>query len=173
MKKILSVLLAICVLATFAFFAVGSSDDSSASVSQGEGAENSDSSSEAQTLTVNVGDTLTTDFLKITYSECVEYKDYNEFSAPESGNTVYRLKVDIENISDSDQFVSTWDYTCYADDNAADEYYYGDNSLSATISAGRKTSGYIYFEVPKDAENIEVEYETDFWSSKKAIFVVK
>ena len=37
MKKILSVLLAVIVLATFAFFAVGSSDDSSATVSQGEG----------------------------------------------------------------------------------------------------------------------------------------
>ena len=34
-------------------------------------------------------------------------------------------------------------------------------------------SGYMYFEVPKDAEKIEVEYETDYWTSNKAIFVVE
>ena len=54
------------------------------------------------------------------------------------------------------------------------EAYYGaDEELSATLSAGRTTSGKVYFEVPKDAESIEFEYEMDFWDSKKAIFVVK
>ena len=62
---------------------------------------------------------------------------------------------------------------CYADDVAAEQYYYADDQLSATISSGRKTNGYVYFEVPKDAQNIEVEYETDFWSGNKAIFVVQ
>lgn len=42
-----------------------------------------------------------------------------------------------------------------------------------TLSSGRKTEGYIYFTVPTNAEEIEIEYETSFWTDKKAIFVVE
>lgn len=45
--------------------------------------------------------------------------------------------------------------------------------LDATLSAGKKTKGSVFFEVPKDAKNITVEYETNFWTENKIIFVVK
>lgn len=174
MKKILSIILAVCVLATFAFFAVGSSDDDSASVSQGEGLTDGASSTENETLTVNVGDVLTTNTLKITYLACEDYTGYNEYLGPKDGYKVVALKLEAENISSSDTYLSMFEFSCYADDVAMEEFIYGDDLFSSdVISSGRKMSGYIYFEVPKDAENIEVEYETDYWSSKKAIFVVE
>ena len=174
MKKILSVLLAVIVLATFAFFAVGSSDDSSASVSQGEGVTDGNKTEESKPLTVKVGDVLTTDSLKITYADCGVYTDYNEYMGPEKGNKIVYLKLEAENIGSTDTYLSMFEFSCYADDVAMDEYIYGDNLFSSdAISSGRKMSGYMYFEVPKDAEKIEVEYETDYWTSNKAIFVVE
>ena len=174
MKKILSILLAVCVLATFAVFAVGSSDDSSASVSQGDGVTDGNSANENQSLIVKVGDVLTTDSLKITYTDCGEYTDYDEYFGPKSGNKIVYLKLEAENISSTDTYLSMFEFSCYADDVAAEEYIYGDKLFSTdVISSGRKMSGYMYFEVPKDAEVIEVEYETDYWDSQKAIFVVE
>lgn len=174
MKKILAILMAVCVLATFTFFAVGSSDDSSASFSQGDGVTDDNSADENQSLTVKVGDVLTTDTLKITYADCGEYTDYDEYFGPKSGNKIVYLKLEAENIGSSDTYLSMFEFACYADDVAAEEYIYGDNLFSTdVISSGRKMSGYMYFEVPKDAEAIEVEYETDYWDTQKAIFVVE
>ena len=174
MKKILSVLLAVIVLATFAFFAVGSSDDSSASVSQGDGVTNSNSTEDNKPLTVKVGDVLTTDNLKITYLDSGVYTDYNEYMGPEKGNKIVYIKLQAENIGNTDAYLSMFEFSCYADDVAMEDYIYGDNLFSSdVISSGRKMSGYMYFEVPKDAENIEIEYETDYWTSNKAIFVVE
>ena len=79
----------------------------------------------------------------------------------------------MKNNGSTDFYISSFEFNCYADDAAAEEYYVADDIISATLSGGRSTSGYVYFEVPKDAEYIEVEYETNFWTSKKAIFVVE
>ena len=85
-----------------------------------------------------------------------------------------RLTFEIENISSTDQIVSVYDFKCYSDDVASSAYYYGDNGLSTTtLSSGRKATGNVYFEVPQNANSIDVEYETNYWSGNKAIFVVK
>lgn len=171
MKKICSVLLTILILGVFTCFALGSGSDDS-SVSSGDGASATAPQSE-QSLTANVGDTLTTETLKITYTACEDFTGYSQYTAPKSGNKIVRLSFSVENIGSSDRFISYMDFKCYADDVAAESYYFADDELSATISSGRKTTGCVYFEVPKDAQSIEVEYETDFWSGNKAIFVVK
>lgn len=171
MKKICSVLLAILILGVFTCFALGSGSDN-ASVSSDDGVSAAASQNE-QALTANVGDTLTTETLKITYTACEDFTGYSQYAAPKSGNKIVRLSFSVENIGSSDRFISYMDFKCYADDVAAEGYYYADDDLSATISSGRKTTGCVYFEVPKDAQSIEVEYETDFWSGNKAIFVVK
>ena len=72
------------------------------------------------------------------------------------------VKFNAENIGEDDQYVSYLDFNCYADDVAMEEnYLVFDNyeNLSATISKGKKTNGYIFFEVPKNAETIVLEYE--------------
>ncbi len=52
--------------------------------------------------------------------------------------------------------------------------YTGDDILSfGSLSSGRKISGYVYYEVPVNATSIEVEYETSFWTNKKAYFIVQ
>ena len=173
MKKILSILLAIVVLATFAFFAIGSSDDSSASVSQGDGSATGDSATPSGNVTVKVGDVLKTSNLEITYNASGEYTGYSQYLAPADGNKIIYIDLGAKNIGESDAYISYFDFNCYADDVAVEAYYGTDDGISATLSAGRSTTGKVYFEVPKDAAVIEIEYETDFWDDQKAVFVVE
>lgn len=66
------------------------------------------------------------------------------------------------------------DWECYADNAKVDQTYIGDNNgLDATLSAGRETQGTIYYEVPADAQNVELEYDINYWQSDKIIFVGK
>lgn len=175
MKKFLSIFLAITILLSFAFFAIASSDEDSATVSPGEASEIFDDSgaSSLQTLTVKVGEMLTTSNLEITFNETGNYTEYSQYSAPKDGYKIIYIDVSAKNIGESDAYISYYDFNCYADDVATDAYYLTDDGISATLSAGRQTTGRAYFEVPVDAESIEIEYETDFWSDKKAVFVVK
>ena len=121
-----------------------------------------------------VGDTLTTSKLKITFQKVEVWSGYNQYSPPKDGYKILRAYFVIENISSSDEGVGSWDFDCYADGLAVDEYYFGDDALAGfdSISAGRKMQGYLYYEVPVNSNKIEIEYETNSWTSDKVIFEV-
>ncbi len=176
MKKFSSVFGIIAVILIFSLFAIGSGSDK-ASVSSDNASDNNKTTTQKaeEPVKVKVGETLTTDTLKITYKSCSDSKE-KEYAPPASGNKVIKLTFEIENISSSDRLVSASDFKCYADDTAMSDYYsfsFNDYLSTTTISAGRKATGSIYFEVPKNANSIDVEYETNYWSGNKAIFVVK
>ena len=50
------------------------------------------------------------------------------------------------------------------------QYYSIEPALSATLSAGRFTTGKIVFEVPQNANDIEAEYEANWITDKKIRF---
>lgn len=118
------------------------------------------------------GDSVYDGNLKITYVSAEEWNGYDQYFGPKNGNKIIRLKFDFVNEGDTDTYINSFD--CYADNKATESYYSGDETLPIfeMLSAGRTTSGYIYFEVPENAENIEIEYEVNAWSDKKAIFEV-
>lgn len=119
-----------------------------------------------------IGDTIEDGNKKITFISSGDYVEENEFMQPSDGNKYIFLQFAFENTSSSsDTSISFYSFDCYADGYAADMYYAGDDTLSATLSAGRATTGYIYFEVPIDAESIEVEYETNAFTEKKIKFI--
>lgn len=174
MKKFSPVFGIIAVILIFSLFAIGSGSDK-ASVSSDSASDNSKTTTQKadEPVKVKVGETLTTNTLKITYKSSADDKGAQYFPAA-SGNKIIKLTFEIENISSTDQIVSVYDFKCYSDDVASSAYYYGDNGLSTTtLSAGRKATGNVYFEVPQNANSIDVEYETNYWSGNKAIFVVK
>ena len=41
--------------------------------------------------------------------------------------------------------------------------------LGATVGIGKKTVGYLFYEVPQDANNIEIDYEAEFWTDGNSI----
>lgn len=123
----------------------------------------------------NVGDVLDTGKLKITFQKAEDFTDVKEHFQPAEGNKVVRAYFIVENISSSDQSISSFNFDCYADGSSAEEYIWNSDDMldTTTLSSGRKTKGYVYYEVPADAESIEIEYETSYWTQEKAIFVVK
>lgn len=122
-----------------------------------------------------VGDVVETENFKITFVSAGVYESDNEFLQPKDGYEYWQFELKFENISDTDQAVSSMmDWECYADNSKVDQSWVGDDSgLDATLSMGRETQGTIYFEVPQDAQSVELEYDVNFWQSDKIIFVGK
>lgn len=119
-----------------------------------------------------VGDSLIDGDTKIVYMSSGDYVEDNEYLQPEDGKKYIYLQFAFENISDkSDISISFYSFNCFADGYAMDMYYGGDEDLSATLSAGRATTGYVYFEVPVDAAEIEVEYETNIFTNSRIKFI--
>ena len=119
-----------------------------------------------------VGDVIEDGNTKIVFMSSGDYVEENEFMQPADGKKYIFLQFAFENTSKtSDTSISFYSFECYADGYAAEMYYGGNDDLSATLSAGRATTGYLYFEVPVDAEVIEVEYETNIFTEKKIKFI--
>jgi len=156
----------------------GKSDESkvataNTSVSASSAAESKETSSR-QTV-YRVGDVVDANGLKITYKKAEKWESDNQFIHPADGNMFIRVFFSIQNTSSSDKTIGSFDFDCYADDVKMEDCYYGDDALTSisTISSGRSAEGYIYFEVPQKAKNIDVEYETSWWTNQKALFKVE
>lgn len=119
-----------------------------------------------------VGDTVETEDLRITFLKAEPYTE--EYDEPAKGHEFYKFEFEFVNISDSDQYVSSLDFNCYADGYDMESAYSSkDKDLDATLSAGKKTKGVVCFEIPKDAKDISLEYETNYWNESKVCFEVK
>ncbi len=117
---------------------------------------------------------------KITMTEVnTNFKDYGPYEKPADGKKIIMAKFEIENINkEKDElYISSAEFNASADDVVADTYYslkkkY--NDFSATVGKGKKTTGYVFYEVPKNAEKITIEYNANFWVDGNAIeFIVK
>lgn len=121
-----------------------------------------------------VGDVVETSNLKISFLSASEYVPDNEFITPKDGYMYYRMEFEFENIGDTDTTISSMmNWECYADDYSVDQSWIEDDQIDATISAGKKVKGAVYFEVPKEAKSIVLEYKTNFWTENKVVFIVK
>ena len=175
------VIIAVVLIALISSVSGGGNDNADASVNTGieqtnDDANNKTTEKTAETTTVkstfSVGESVTDGVLKITYVSAEEWTGYNQYSKPADGNKVIKVSFDFVNEGSVDAYINT--FYCYADNQAASDYYYVDDYFTVfTLSAGRSTSGNFYFEVPADAEEIELEYEVNAWTDKKAIFKVE
>ena len=170
------VLIVIVAIALISAVSGDGSDDSDTPANNDSVVQSDETTTAAETTTVKTnfipGDSVYDGKLKITYVSAEEWNGYDQYFGPKNGNKIIRLKFDFVNEGDTDAYINSFD--CYADNQAAEDYFYADDQLPLLemLSTGRTTSGYIYFEVPENAENIEVEYEVNAWSDKKAIFEV-
>lgn len=157
----------------------GSKSESDSNVSgtpkEAESTDSNETSSSDEQETVAVGQTYDNDGLKITYANLdLNYKDYNEFQAPSDGKKYIAATFTYENTGDSDKYVDIYEFDCYADNTTAEQAYISDdNFINTNLSAGRNVTFTVFFEVPQDAQSIELEYQPSFWSDKKVIFAVQ
>jgi hypothetical protein len=128
---------------------------------------------------VYVGDSFEHNGLKVTINSAdLDFTDYDDtygWHTPNSGDKYIMVSVTFENNSDSDKYVSLYDFDCYADNATCDQTYGLDDNdfMNTNLSSGRNVSFKVYFEVPKDAQSIELEYETNSWSDERVVIVLQ
>ena len=127
-----------------------------------------------------VNETFQNKYEKITMTEVnTNFTDYSKYLKPKDGNKVVIVKYEVENINDENDelYVSSLDFNAYADGVAVDSFYTGNdnyNDLTATVGKGKKTIGYVSYEVPVNAQKITVEYNANFWVDGNTIeFVIQ
>ena len=122
-----------------------------------------------------VGETFKDDEIAIKFVAVDEnFKGYSEYAQIETGYKIIRAEFEFENIGTSSQYISSYDFECYADGNNCDSFWsVEDSSFSTTLSSGKKEKGAVYFEVPENSESISLEYNVDTWNDEIVEFIVK
>ena len=165
-------IVAIIIFVFASFIFDGDDSDKPKKVENSQETEAVDNATEANEEVFKVGDVVETEDLRITFLKAESFK--NEYDEASKGNEYYKFEFEFENISDSDQYISSADFNCYADGYDSEMAYADDGkALDATLSPGKKTKGIVCFEVPKNFKDISLEYETDFWNESKVCFEVK
>ncbi|MBR5342815.1 MAG: DUF4352 domain-containing protein [Oscillospiraceae bacterium] len=148
--------------------------------SQESGTKESASKEESRTKTneptpapksvYNVGDILLDGDIKIVYMASGDYLSDNQFLQPKEGYKYIFLEFAFINNGKSDTSISFYSFEAYADGYNVEMFYGADDDLSATLSSGRSTVGKVFFEVPTDAKEIEIEYEPNIFLDRKIKF---
>lgn len=100
-----------------------------------------------------------------------DFTDYLSYAIIDDDCTILKADFEFENIDEHDKTVSHSYFKCYADKFSCDKFNYVEDSyFYETIEPGRKASGSVYFEIPKDADNIEIEYEPYSLFEQKVVF---
>lgn len=152
----------------------GASQTQSVNSKSDDGKSNDSTASDNQKITAGHAITIDNE-LKISYLKCdTNFKKYSKYATVGKGKKVISATFKIENVSDTDQYIDI--INCYADDKKCDSFYSVedyDNPFLDSISAGRSIEGTVYFEVPSNAKDIELEFENNVWTNDKVVFVVK
>lgn len=170
--KVILLVLAIFVVLflTIAVIAVVFDDSSDTSTTS----SNALTSSQSDSNDLTIGSTLTAKGLNITLQKVEDWNSDNMFVNPKDGFKFIRAYFVLQNTNSSSRYLGSYDFTCYADNAKADMSIFGDDTLDlgAEVSGGRVLQGYIYYEVPINAQTIEIEYDSDWWGNK-AVFKVR
>ncbi|MEW8997910.1 MAG: DUF4352 domain-containing protein [Thermoanaerobacter sp.] len=117
-----------------------------------------------------IGETAVTKKVKATITE-MEKSEGDEFNKPADGHEFVLLHMTIENVSDQEIVVSSMlSFNAYVDDNAINENLAaqiskdGAKTMDGTIAAGKKLTGTLAYEVPKDWKKLEIHFKSDQFS---------
>ena len=123
---------------------------------------------------VKVGGSFEIDGLKVTVNDAVlDYTDYDDeygWYEPEEGTKYIKVSFTYENLDNDDKYVSIYDYDCYADGTLCEQSYnFGGDFINANLSSGRNVSFDVFFVVPVESQEIELEYTENIWTSEKIL----
>lgn len=121
---------------------------------------------------ISIGQSFESNGLKITVNDAsLDYQDYDNsygMYTPDDGMKYIMVELTYENTGKSDEYVSIYDFECYADNTNYTQAYIDDSTfMNTNLSSGRNVSFKIYFSVPQDAQDIELEYTGNIWSNDK------
>ena len=122
-----------------------------------------------KTITAKVGDGITYGKAKVSFTNCYEYTDYDEWTAPKAGYKVVVFEFEVENGNSSNFNFGSYGFEGYADNVKVEPYYYMDSDIELNLAPGRTGTGTVAFEVPENAQSIQADY--DFGGNNIAVFV--
>lgn len=110
-----------------------------------------------------VGQTFKDNNMSITFVSADEnFKGYSEYAKVESGYKIIRAEFEFQNIGTLNQYISSYNFDCYAEGYNCDPFWsVEDSSFSTTLSSGKRAKGVVYFEVPENSQKISLEYNVN------------
>ena len=135
---------------------------------------------EAAKDSFGIGDTADFNGIQVRLSSVRTSNGDGQFLSPEDGKCFLGLVFDIDNQSSHDIGVSSLiSFEAYCDDYTVNQdilglqipEWKGIGQLDGNVAAGKKMSGVICYQVPKDFTSFEIRYSPSFWGNKKATFV--
>lgn len=112
-----------------------------------------------------IGSAIKTNNLRIAYLDCeTGWVDDDDYYGPSVGNRIVRAYFRLENNGSEAVTCGSFDFAVYADNVKCKDFYNSDvDTLPSytTLSAGRIMEGWAYYEVPEDAQRIELEFSGD------------
>lgn len=172
--------IAIVIIIFWVFVASVGSDTNTTTLTPGNSKETSNAVEQnnetiSTKVKYNVGEIYKDNTIAIKYVSLDEnFTSYSRYADVKEGCKVIKAEFEFENLSSSDQYVSSFEFDCFADGYDCESFYYtDDSSFGSTLSSGKKAKGAVYFQVPKNAEEITLEYSLNYWTSSRIEFVVK
>lgn len=173
MKKLLAVILAVAVCFSLAACVMEKEPikDTPDTTSQSGG-----TNSQTAKNSFGLNETAVFSNLKFTASEFKESNGANFFT-PQDGNVFIGVKFTIENISDTEQNISSLlFFEGYADDvkcsySISAVCAFDSITLDGSIAPGKKLVGWYALEIPENWSTVEIDVKASIMSSKQAKFV--
>lgn len=121
------------------------------------------------------GEKYTDDELEITFlSKDTNFTEYSKYATVKDGYKVIKAEFEFENVGNTNKYVSSYNFDCYADGYDCDSFWSVEKStFSSTLSSGKKTKGAVYFQVPKNSESITLEYKVNSLKDQKVEFIIE
>ena len=184
MKKVLALFSAAIVLYSAAGCSLmtfsSTSTETGTLAQQSDESYNAENNNSAETESIKPGHYIQNEKLKFSF---VKAKQYNEIAnnkyytnKPDNGKKYLVLFFDVENDSPKNLFVNSFYFKAYEDDYSISESYImgdidGYSMLSGEIAPGKKTKGYLSYEVDPGWKSFEVKYQ-EFGDSGSLDFIV-
>ena len=100
-------------------------------------------------------------------SEFTDYDDPYGLNELEDGKKYIKASFTFENNSDSEKYVSIYDFDCYADGTTCEQHYsFGGDFINTNLSPTRNVSFDTYYIVADDCEVSELEYKINMFSDE-------
>lgn len=169
-KKIMLIAVAAAIVLSAASCGITFTPPETGTVAVTETEAITDSTIESETQTpvsvIKPGNYISQGNLKFIFESAKQYTEIKgEYftDKPTDGNVYLILFFEVENISKEEQYVNAWNADAFIDDYIVNSITLMGNpnnyeTLSATLRPGKKTKGYIAYEVDKNWSKLEVIY---------------
>lgn len=129
-------------------------------------------------IVVNEGESCSVGDLEMTFTKKVfnyEYKnDTYGFYKADQGKKFISATLNVKNTGKSDEYICVYDFDCYADNEIVEQKFFPDDDfINANLSPGREVTFTVYYEIPKMASSVEIEYDVNNFSNDKVTFYIK